>query len=71
MSGHRPGIDLAERTAAHRHVVARLAARTGFESQLRADVAVLREHHDRAMERATEVEAAYWRARDLLEAGGT
>jgi len=34
-------------------------------------VAVLREHHDRAMERATEVEAAYWRARDLLEAGGS
>jgi polysaccharide pyruvyl transferase WcaK-like protein len=71
MLGHRPGIDLAERTAAHRHVVARLAARAGFESQLRADVAVLREHHDRAMERATEVEAAYWRARDLLEAGGS
>ena len=68
--GHRPGVDLAERTAAHRHVVSRLAARTSLESRLRADVAVLREHHDRALERATEAEAAYWRARDLLEAGG-
>ena len=67
--GHRPGVDLAERTAAHRHVVARLEARTGFESALRADVAVLREHHDRAVARATAVEAAYWRAHDLLEAG--
>src|SRR5439155_7682933 len=45
--GHRPGVDLAERTAAHRHVVARLEARTRAETALRTDVAVLREQHER------------------------
>ena len=68
--GHRAGVDLAERTAAHRHVVARLEARARVETALLTDVAALREHHDRAVARATEVEAAYWRARDLLEASG-
>jgi polysaccharide pyruvyl transferase WcaK-like protein len=68
--GHRPGVDLAERTAAHRHVVARLEARTRVETALRTDVAALREHHDRAVARATAVEDAYWRARQLLEADG-
>jgi len=67
--GRRPGVDLAERTAAHRHVVARLAARADAESALRADVALLREHHDRAVARATDVEAAYLQAHDLLAAG--
>jgi polysaccharide pyruvyl transferase WcaK-like protein len=69
--GHRPGVDLAERTAAHRHVVARLEARTRAETALRTDVAVLREQHERAVARATEVEAAYWRVHDLLEASGS
>lgn len=58
------GIDLAERSAAHRHGLRRLEAETAALGRARQELEVLGEHHQRAVERARRLEVAYWRERD-------
>ena len=60
--------DLDERSAAHRAALGRLITADRRTASLRVDVALLRDHLDRAVARATEVEAAFWRASVAAEA---
>jgi polysaccharide pyruvyl transferase WcaK-like protein len=61
----RPQHDLAERTAAHRAGLHQLRAVAATAAALRTDVVLLQDQLGRAVARAHEVEAAFWRAADL------
>lgn len=60
----RPGIDLAERSAAHRHLVEPLRAWRLHDAAHRGERLRVHEHLREANRRAEEWEAAYWRTRD-------
>lgn len=63
----RPPRDLAERSAAHRHVVERLELARAREQRLKEDLSTLDVHLRSARASARTWEAAYWR--DHLERG--
>ncbi|MGH9084682.1 MAG: polysaccharide pyruvyl transferase family protein [Acidimicrobiales bacterium] len=58
----RPSIDLAERDAAHRHLLTRLEAARSREDRLHADLHVVDLHLRSARAAARTWEAAFWRA---------
>lgn len=67
----RPASDLAERAAAHRAAQRRIRAAIATGEALRVDVALLQDQLGRAVKRAHEVEAAYWRAHDVAQRSST
>jgi hypothetical protein len=60
----KPGVDLAERTAAHRHLVEPLRSWRLRDAAHRGERLRVHEHLRQATRRAEEWEAAYWRTRD-------
>lgn len=65
----RTGIDLSERSAAHRHLVEPLRALQQREAEQRVERIRQGEQVRQATRRAEEWEAAYWLARDATPAG--
>lgn len=63
-SAPRAGVDLDERTAAHRHLVAPLRSSRLHDAARRGEQIRVHEHMRQAIGRAEEWEAAYWRVRD-------
>jgi len=58
------GVHLEERGTAHRHALARLAESEASLVGARQELAILGEHHTRALHRTRDLEIGYWRERD-------